>query len=282
MIDLHAHSTHSDGSLTPAALVDFAVAQGLTALALTDHDITSGLPEAEARARETGLTCVPGVELEINTEDGEFHLLGLNLGLDRREIEERLVGVRDHRARRNERIVRKMNEAGLPVTEGDIAALASGKVISRLHFAQYLVREHVADSVSDAFDRFLGRNKPYYDAKQALSLDEAVPLIHRAGGKAVIAHPLSLRLGWERLEAFLLGCREQGLDGIEAWHSDYPPADCQRLAGFGRRQGFGLTAGSDFHGDACPARKLGRSSGGMTIGEEFLEWLSKPAPRRHY
>ncbi len=273
MIDLHAHSTHSDGSLTPRELIDFARSQGLTALALTDHDITSGLEEASNQADISGIRFVPGVELEINTDQGEFHLLGLDLKGNRHPLEEKLVEVRDHRARRNERIIRKMQADGLSVTEADIVALTQGQVISRLHFASYLVNIGRAVSINDAFSRWLGQGMPYFDPKKAFDLAEAVGLIHAAGGKAVIAHPFSLGLSWERLTDMLATWQKAGLDGIEAWHSDYALEDCLKLAEFGREKGFGLTAGSDFHGQSWPSRRLGHSAGGIEIKDELLDWF---------
>jgi predicted metal-dependent phosphoesterase TrpH len=273
VIDLHTHSTHSDGSLTPAELIEAASRQGLSAVALTDHDVTSGLGEAADRARQLRLRFIPGVELEINIGDGEFHLLGLNLHQDLSPLEEKLVAVRDHRAKRNERILEKMSAAGLPVTMRDITSLAKGDVISRLHFAAYLVAHGTVSSVAEAFALYLDKGKPYFDPKKALELEEAAALIHAAGGKAVIAHPFSLKLSWEHLTAFLLSGQKKGLDGVEAYHSDYPPADCRRLEEFGRAAGFIITAGSDFHGAAWRSRRLGLSSGGMSIGPEFLSWL---------
>jgi 3',5'-nucleoside bisphosphate phosphatase len=273
-IDLHAHSTHSDGELTPGQLIETAAAHGLSAIALTDHDILSGLDEAAARARELGLRFIPGVELEINFPEGEFHLLGLNLTGDRSVLEAKLIEVRAQRATRNERIVRKMNAAGLPVTMADIAALAKGEVISRLHFATYLLNRGIVSSIPEAFSRYLGKGGPYFDPKKALDLAEAVACIHQAGGRAFIAHPYSLKLPWERLTTYLASARELGLDGVEAHHSDYPPADCRKLEAFARKSGLLVSAGSDFHGSHVPGRRLGKSSGGMDIGAEYLSCLS--------
>ncbi|MBN2352591.1 MAG: PHP domain-containing protein [Spirochaetales bacterium] len=273
MIDLHAHSAHSDGELSPTQLMETAAARGLSAIALTDHDVLSGLPEASARASSLNLRFVPGVELEINFNEGEFHLLGLDLRGDVSPLEKRLVGIREHRSRRNERIVEKMNEAGVGVTMTDIASLAKGEVISRLHFAAYLVHRGIAPSIPEAFSRYLGKGKPFYDPKLGLDLDEAIDLIHHAGGKAVVAHPLTLKLPWDVLIAFFRDRRGSGLDGIEAYHSDFPPDDCRRLEEFGRTADFIITAGSDFHGFRVPNRRLGYSSGGMEIGPEFLEGL---------
>lgn len=166
-----------------------------------------------------------------------------------------------------------MNDAGLPAAMADIAALAKGEVISRLHFAAFLVNRGVVASVPEAFDRYLGRGKPFYDPKLGLDLPEAIALIHAAGGKAVVAHPLTLRLPWEKLFVFLRSSRALGLDGIEAYHSDFPLPDCRRLEEFARAAGFIVTAGSDFHGSRVPGRRLGRSAGGMEIGPEFLEGL---------
>jgi predicted metal-dependent phosphoesterase TrpH len=273
MIDLHSHSTHSDGSLTPALLVDYAVTQGLDALALTDHDVISGNAEAQSRAQERGILFIPGVELEINNERGEFHLLGLNLCTNCGPLEARLQLVRKNRSNRNVRIIEKMNRAGVNVTSEDIDTLAAGEIVSRLHIAQYLVNQGHASSIKDAFARFLEKGKPFFEQKEALDLSEAISLIREAGGKTVIAHPFSLSFLWEDLKAFLLECREEGLDGIEAYHSDYPLEDCRKLEIFGNTRGFIITAGSDFHGTNMPERKLGYSSGGLGIENRFLSWM---------
>lgn len=275
MVDLHAHSTASDGSLPPEGLAAEAAASGLSAFALTDHDTVAGLPEAAKAAAGLGLRFVPGIEIEIAFEPGEFHLLGLDIGLGdpgMLELSGRLAGARDDR---NRGIVELLNADGIEVDYAELEEMAGGASIGRPHIADYLVKKKVVRSKQAAFDRYLAKGRPYYLRKACVELGEALEAVHAAGGLAFVAHPLSLFASWTRLRTLFAGWKEAGVDGIEAWHPIARVRDCERLAAMARESGFRVSAGSDYHGSAHPERRLGRTAGEKQIGDEFLEALAR-------
>ncbi len=273
MIDLHTHSTESDGSCAPARLIEIAVERGLTAIALTDHDTLSGCDAAAERARGTGVLFIPGIEIEIDADNGEFHLLGLGLDQDRSRLQTALAAVRQGRNERNLRMIERLRAAGFAVSSEELERLALGSVISRAHFARLLVAKKYASGTSQAFSRYLGKDRPFYEKRQCLPLPEAVSLIRSAGGFAVIAHPFSLGLKGPAFRQFLSSCRDIGVSGIEAYHPNHPLRECRKLEKLGRRLGFLITGGSDFHGENIPQRRLGYSAGGLEIPDAFLDPL---------
>jgi predicted metal-dependent phosphoesterase TrpH len=273
MIDLHTHSSMSDGTYTPEALMDLALETGLGALALTDHDTLAGLDRAAARARGTPLVLVPGVELEIACDTGEFHLLGLGLDGDRGGLEEALATVRRDRHDRNVRMVAHLASSGIPVTLEELAAVSGGGVVSRAHFARLLVQKGVVKRTEDAFSRYIGKGRPFYEPRRTLELKDAVRLVARAGGVAVVAHPLSLGLAGAALRQKLAHARDAGVAGIEAWHPKATVRDCRRLERLAVSIGLAVTAGSDFHGLNLPQRRLGYTAGGLAIDDRYVSVL---------
>jgi len=273
MVDLHSHSTASDGRLTPTELVDLAASRGLTALALTDHDTVAGLTEAAQACLAQGLRFVPGIELEVESDSGEFHLLGLGFGQWTTGWTSGLKELQDLREVRNQRILEKMKDAGIKADYAEIQDLAGGGQVGRPHFARFLVSRGKVKSIQDAFTHFLGRGQLFFEKKAALPVERAIALVHAGGALAVVAHPMSLQMNFAELEAKLGDWKDQGLDGIEAWHPGAEPRHCKRLEGLAHRWGLKITAGSDFHGDNRPDRRLGLTAGGRPIGPEFLEEL---------
>jgi len=273
MIDLHSHSSASDGSLAPAALVGLAMERGLVALALTDHDTMAGLPEAEAAAAGSSLELIRGVEIEIAFEPGEFHVLGLRLERTGGELGEAVAGLGLAREARNARIVERIKGAGIEASMEDLRAIAGEGAIGRPHIARLLVERRAVKTRQEAFDRYIGKGKPWYEPKDSLALGEAIRLIKEAGGLAIAAHPLSLFVSWGRLESIMDEWREMGIDGIEAYHPAAKISQCRRLERMARARGFRVTAGSDFHGELRPERRLGRTSGNLVIGDEYLREL---------
>jgi hypothetical protein len=280
MIDLHTHSTASDGSLTPEKLVERAVALGLTALALTDHDTVAGVGRAAARARDAGLLLIPGVEIEIERESGEFHLLGLALTDNRTRLEAALSRVQAARRDRNLRMVEKFQRAGIDITMEELKAVAGEEIVSRAHFARLLVRKKLASSIDGAFKRFIGKGMQFYEPRACLPLREATSLIREAGGVAVIAHPVSLGVRGPALRTLVQACRDQGVSGIEAWHPNHTLKETHRLEKLAAGLGMIVTGGSDFHGDHIPQRRLGFTSEGREIPDTFLEALWSAAGAR--
>ncbi|MDP3176753.1 MAG: PHP domain-containing protein [Spirochaetaceae bacterium] len=270
MIDLHSHSTASDGSLSPTELVALAKERGLKALALTDHDSVAGLAEAEEAASRVELTFIRGVEIEISFEPGEFHLLGLRLGEVEDELAEALERLARARELRNARILGRINDAGTDASMEELRSLAGPGAIGRPHIASLMVAKRLVRSRQEAFDRFIGKGRPYYEPKECLDLGEALRLVKDTGGLAIAAHPLSLFVSWGRLTSIMGEWKELGIDGIEAYHPTAKISQCRRLEKMGRELGFRITAGSDFHGAIRPERKLGKTSGGIEIGDEYL------------
>ena len=273
MVDLHSHSTASDGRLSPTGLVELAASRGLTALALTDHDTVAGLDEAAEACRARGLRFVPGIELEVESEVGEFHLLGLGFDQWSQGWVEGLIELQALRETRNRRILGKMVEAGIDADFGEIQALAGNGQVGRPHFARFLVNRGKVETIQAAFTHFLGRGQLFFEQKAALPLSRAVALVHAGGGLAIVAHPMSLQMKFPDLEAKLGEWKAVGLDGVEAWHPGTEPRYCRRLEGLAVRWGLRVSAGSDFHGENRPDRHLGLTSGGRPIDAKFLEDL---------
>ncbi|MDL2229125.1 PHP domain-containing protein [Treponema sp. OttesenSCG-928-L16] len=271
MIDLHTHSSASDGSLTPRQLIAEAHSRGISAIALTDHDTIDGNDEAAAAADTLGIHFIPGIELEIQWEPGEFHLLGLGIKNPSGDFLEALRTIAEIRKQRNLGILEKMQEMGISADYGDIKAMSEGNTIGRPHFAAFLVERRVVKNREQAFSRYLGKGRPLYIPKEGLAFRRAVEMIKESGGIAVLAHPMSLYVSWGRLPGLIADLKDQGLDGIEAWHPTAKPRACKRLEELGLRLGLYISAGSDFHGASRPDRKLGISSGGRKIEDSVLE-----------
>jgi predicted metal-dependent phosphoesterase TrpH len=276
MIDLHTHSRASDGELSPSELILAARKRGLTAIALTDHDTIDGLEEAREEAIRQGVEFIPGIEFDINYEPfavgGEFHLLGLGLRSIGDGFRETLRELWRKREERNLRILERIEaELGIRVDYEEVRAISGGGILGRLHFATLLVNRRVVKNQEQAFSKYLGKGRPLYAPKERLGFARALDIIRNAGGIPVLAHPLSLYIAWGRLPDFIADLTAQGLAGIEAWHPTARVRSCRRLEALGRSLGLYITAGSDFHGDARPDRKLGFTAGDRPIEESFLE-----------
>ena len=259
-VDLHAHSTASDGSRAPADVIREAKRIGLAAIALTDHDTVAGIAEATAIAEELGLRVVPGIELSAVEGEVETHILGLHLS-DTRELEAKLVALREMRRHRAERMVQRLNELGVRIEFASVLEQAAGGAIGRPHVARAMIAEGWAVDFRDAFDRYLGNGRPAYVTKERLAVSEATGLIHRAGGLAVLAHP-SHSGTRERIAAFV----EQGIDGVEVRHPSHSAEDTARLAALVEHFSLVPSGGSDWHGSSDGPRTLGM----MRVPAEWL------------
>ncbi|MCU0726721.1 MAG: PHP domain-containing protein [Planctomycetes bacterium] len=271
MIDLHVHSTASDGMLSPSEVVRAARQAGLSAVALTDHDTTAGLAEALAEAARGGIEVVPGVEISLDFGPGSLHLIGLFVDpLDAR-LDGLLRRLRTGRRERNLRIAVRLGELGVPVAIDEVAALARGEVVSRPHFARALLRRGHVGSLKEAFDRFLRKNGPAYVERWRPSAAEAIEAVRGAGGAAVLCHPHTLGLGeGEPLAEFVAGLVTLGLDALEAHYPDYDRRQREDYAGLAKRCGLLISGGSDFHGPPVSESRLGTGRGGLAIPDGVL------------
>lgn len=278
--DLHSHSTASDGTLTPTQLVARAVSAGVEVLALTDHDTTAGLDEADAAAASTDLCLVPGVELSVTWGGRTIHIVGLQLERGCAELQsglERLLAYREWRA---QEIGRRLARHGIADGYAGAKALARGELVGRTHFARFIVQQGRAKTVNEVFKRFLTHGKPGHVAGEWASLEEAVGWILAARGQAVIAHPG--RYGFTRTKIrHLIGAfRELGGAGIEVISGSHSRDDAFVFARHAREGGLLASAGSDYHGPEEPWIELGRlpalPPGCRPI---WSDWEGQPARR---
>lgn len=256
--DLHAHTYHSDGTLSPAALVARARANGVTMLALTDHDVTSGLGEAQAAAADAGLRLIPGVEISVTWQRQTIHVVGLRIDAGEARLQKGLERLRAIRWGRAEEIGRRLGKKNIPEALARTRALVDGTVVSRTHFARFLAARGYVRSESEAFKDYLGRGRVAYVPGQWAALEEAVGWIRGAGGIAVVAHPTRYALTAGKLRRLLGEFRESGGAAIEVATASQAPSDAAHLARLAVDFGFFASCGSDYHGPAKPWVDLGR------------------------
>jgi hypothetical protein len=273
MIDLHTHSSASDGDLSPSALIVHGKKTGLRALALTDHDTVGGIAEARAAAGELGLEFIAGVEIEIDFDPGEFHLLGLGIDEKHPKLLKALSELADARISRNQHIADLFHNEGISIDLKEIGAMAGTQRIGRPHIAEALVRKGIVRSKQEAFDKYLGKGRPFYLSKDCLALDQALRLIRAAGGLAVVAHPYSLFVGKPKLASLMDEWKSMGIAGIEAYHPAAKLGQCKILETMARQRGFLVTAGSDFHNFKKPECGIGRTAWGLAIDDSYYEEL---------
>jgi predicted metal-dependent phosphoesterase TrpH len=251
--DLHLHTTHSDGAQPPATMVARAVELGVSAMAITDHDTTSGVAEAREAALQAGLLFFAGVEISAQYHDVEVHVLGYGVGVDHPHLVQTLAGLRDGRRQRIERMVALLADCGVDVRE-QLAAIEAGPTIGRMHLAKAIHALGTVATVQEAFDRFLNPGRPAFAPLAAAPAAEAVDVIHAAGGLAFIAHP-GLRRHTRRLVPELLTLP---FDGLEAYHTSHSPGRTEEYVQLARERGLLVCGGSDCHGGIKGQWEMGR------------------------
>jgi len=275
-IDLHTHTTASDGTLSPTELVRLARGAGLAAVAVTDHDTVDGLGEALEAGRALGLEVVPGIEISAEFQPGTMHMLGYFIHPDRPVFAEKLRVLQEARRDRNPIIAEKLNALGLAVTMDEVRAAAGGEQVGRPNFARVLLDKGYVSSMGEAFDRYLTKGGPAYVDKFRLSPADSVELIHQAGGLAVLAHPFTLGLGEQVLETFVADLAACGLDGLEVYYPEHDPDQTRACLELAARHGLAVTGGSDFHGDNKPEVALGSGfQENLAVPAELLEALRR-------
>ncbi|BAZ94586.1 metal-dependent phosphoesterases [Thiohalobacter thiocyanaticus] len=256
--DLHTHSRQSDGTLTPTALVERAAAAGVEVLALTDHDTLSGIDEARSAARAAGIRLIPGVEISVTWNRQTIHVVALNVDPAAPELRAGLERLQEFRVWRAEEIGRQLAKAGIEGATEGARRHAQGVLISRTHFARYLVEIGRAKDLRAVFKKFLIRNKPGHVSGQWAGLEEAVGWIRAAGGQAVIAHPARYRLTGSKLRRLIAEFRDCGGEGLEVVSGSHSQQDMHNMASLARQCGLLASRGSDYHGPENAWIELGR------------------------
>lgn len=256
--DLHSHSLASDGTLTPTELVNRAAAAGVNVLALTDHDETSGIAEARKAACSAGIELVPGVEISVTWGGQTVHVVGLQIDPDSSPLREGLEKLREFRDWRAEEMGRRLAKHGIDGAWEAARAMAKGRIVSRTHFARFLVEQGHAATPRDVFKRFLKPNKPGFVSGEWASLEDAVNWVHTAGGQIVVAHPARYKMSATKRRKLLGEFVELGGDGLEVVSGSHSRGDNFSMAQLANKFGLLASAGSDYHGPEHPWVELGR------------------------
>lgn len=274
-IDLHVHTTASDGTCAPAEVVRLAREAGLSALAVTDHDTTAGVPEAQAAAEGTRLRVIPGIEISADYLGCEVHVLGYFLDPDAASLQEMLDWMVAERRARNQALVQQLAQAGMPIDLDELVRQHPGATVGRVHIAKALMAGGYVASVNEAFSRLIGQGAAYYVPRRLLPFSRAVQVIAGAGGLSALAHPLQYQLSAPDLEALLRTCKDAGVTGLEADYAAYTPAQRAELHALAADHGLLPTGGTDFHGANRPQIALGRGRGDLTVADSVLEALEE-------
>ena len=270
LIDLHVHSTCSDGTLSPGELVDYALQKGLKAFALTDHDTIAGLAQAFLAAAHTPMEVVAGIEFSTDYHHKGIHIVGLDLEYMDSGFRAELQRFQNSRRIRNEQMVQKMQADGVQISMERLQEIFGESIVTRAHLARYLADNGYAADIADAFARFVNKGGRYYVPRQKVTPHQAVDLIFQCGGIPVLAHPMQYQLSGSELDELIVSLKEVGLIGIEVFYSTHRAADEAWLGRLADRHVLLPSGGSDFHGSNKPSIDLGTGCGNLCIPYECL------------
>ncbi len=273
-IDLHIHTTASDGSLTPSQVVRYAREKGLKAIAITDHDTIEGNKEAIEEGMREGIEVIPGVEISVDYSPGSMHMLGYFITIEDTALAEKLSLLQDSRADRNPRIIEKLNDLGLSLTYDEVVQVSGGGQVGRPHMAQVLMEKGYIKSIQEAFDKYLGKGAPAYLDKFRLSAVEAITMITDAGGIPVLAHPFTLYCkSSDELDALVEKLVNHGLQGLEVYYSEHDERKTSSYKLLAKRYNLAITGGSELHRKNMKGIDLGTGRGKLKIPYTALENL---------
>lgn len=270
LIDMHTHSTCSDGSLTPTELINHAFSIGLHTLALTDHDTIDGIKEAKDEAKKLGIQLISGVEISTVFKKGDFttrelHILGFGLNENNENLKKSFEQLRIYRKTRNEKLLEQLKKAGMNITEEELQNSATTPNITKAHFAKIIVQKGYAKDVTEVFETFFRRNAPTNVTKQCLSPEESIEIIHSGGGVAVLAHPFRYGLEKNQIKELIERLKNCGIDGVEAVYSNHQQEQEDFLKELAKENNLLISGGTDFHGATKPDIELGIGKGNMKI-----------------
>ena len=269
-IDLHTHSHFSDGSMSPTELVELASKCGLKAIALTDHDTFDGVAEAVEAGKKYGVEVIAGIEFSA-VSTGETHILGYNIDICEKNITEAVDKAKKLRLQNNQRTAEALQKLGFDVKVEDARAISPVGNIGRAHFAKVMELKGYVSSVKEAFDLYLQKGRPAFNSLRLLEPEEAIKLIHGAGGKAFLAHLHLTKMKGKELEDYVVRLKNAGLDGIEGYYTEYEGSMESDYRSLAEKYGLLISGGTDFHGSNKPHIKLGTGYGQLKIPYELLE-----------
>lgn len=274
-IDLHVHSNASDGTLTPIEIVKLAKEKRLTAIALTDHDTMQGVREAKEAVKGSELEIISGVEISCEYREKEIHILGLFLDTDCEELLCDLSKYREKRDERNKKMVSNFQRAGIPMTIEELNEGNPNVVITRAHFARYLVDHGYVKKKDDAFKKYLGKKCFFYETREYMKPKRAIELIKKAGGLSFLAHAYLYKMSDREIEQMIEELMSYGLDGLEVYHSSHNACESRKLQALAKKNKLLISGGSDFHGANKPDIDLSIGRGNLRLPHYILEDIKK-------
>lgn len=274
-VDLHVHSNASDGTLTPAKVVELAALKGLSAIALTDHDTIEGIPEAQKAAQNLPLEVIPGIELSCVYQEEEIHILGLYVDLSDKEFLAQTDRLKDIRIKRNEEMINRFQKAGINISLCEVQAGNPDTVITRAHFARILLEKGYVKSMDQAFKKYLSYTGPYCPRKEKITPEHAMKMLGNCGASPVLAHPYQYHLGDKKTEELVSFLKELGLHGLEVYHSSNNQYESGKLKKLAKKYQLFPTGGSDFHGSNKPDIDLGTGRGGLRVSALLLDDIKR-------
>ena len=287
LVDFHMHTTHSDGSYTPADLLRYCKEKKLSCVSVTDHDTMSSFDESESEAKKLGIELVPGIEISATFEPGTLHILGFFQDRNHPVFKQKVEEIQTARRERNPKIIQKLNAMGIDITIAEVEEEAfkgagdiDDKQIGRPHFAKILLRKGYAKDMQDVFDKFLGKGKPAYIDKRRITAQESIELINNAGGIASIAHPKQMRISEEQFEIEFKKYKDYGLGAIEVYNSCQDRRENEFFMRIAKKFDLIPTGGSDFHGANKPDVDLGYMGDDVKLGYEMVDALREKIIKR--
>ena len=274
-VDLHVHSNASDGTLSPASVVELAAQKGLSAIALTDHDTIDGIPEALNVAKSLPLEVIPGIELSCVYLDEEIHILGLYVDLTDKNFLAETDGLKDIRMKRNTEIINRFQNAGIDITLLELQAGNPDTVITRAHFARILLEKGYVSNMDQAFKKYLSYSGPYCPRKEEITPEHAMKILKDCKASPVLAHPYLYHLGDKKTEELVSYLKELGLHGLEVYHSSNNQYESGKLKMLAKKYQLFPTGGSDFHGTNKPDIELGTGRGGLRVSALLLDDIKR-------
>lgn len=270
-VDMHIHSIESDGTYTPEEIILRAMKNNVVALAITDHDTVAGVKRGREVAQKFQMEFIEGIEVSCNEEDLEVHVLGYYLNLEDEEFLAELRELEEARDKRNRKIIEKFEKIGIIIDIEELKSFAPGNIISRLHFANYLLEKGIVLSKNEAFDKYLGKHGITYVPKENFPPERAVKMIKKNGGFVSLAHPKLITLNDEKLNDLIMRLKECGLDALESQYSSFSKSEKQKYKKLAKKYGLLITGGSDFHGG---------NREGVDIGDAGLEYSQLEAIKK--
>ncbi len=280
-IDLHVHSSRSDGTLSPKELVDYAIKKGLKAMAITDHDTVDAIDEMLEYAKDKPIEIIPGIEYSTEYNKRDVHIVGLFIDHKAPVFVKYLENFKQSRVNRNYKLCANLQKAGIDIEYEKLLEMFPNAVITRAHYAKYLLNKGYVKSTNEAFDRYLGDHTPYFVHREKITPQEVIEVTLQAGGIPILAHPVLYGLGKEQLEILVCTLKKYGLMGIETIYSTYTPSDERHIKALAKKYNLLQSGGSDFHGSNKPGLDLATGYGRLYIDEEILNNMKKTLEQKN-